>query len=99
MITIVFHPEFVHNEMAVWADSPDLPGFTAAGNSIGEVRALVREYLNDEAIEGDVRERFHDADHSTGFYAFYVNGGGQTIELPEPAQQTGPLDDRFLVDA
>jgi len=41
-----------------WADSPDVPGFVAAGNNLHEVRELVREgipyYLENQAL--DLRE-------------------------------------------
>lgn len=32
-----------HEDGSWWAESPDVPGFVAAGDTVGEVRALVRE--------------------------------------------------------
>jgi predicted RNase H-like HicB family nuclease len=40
---------------AWWADSPDIPGFVALGDTLHEVRGLVREgvpfYLEDDEVE------------------------------------------------
>lgn len=38
-VRVIYH----HEDDAWWAESPDVPGFTAAGSTLGEVRSLVRE--------------------------------------------------------
>lgn len=47
--------EYHHEPDGWWADSPDVPGYVAAGDSLHEVRQLVREglpfYLEQEAVE------------------------------------------------
>lgn len=94
MITIVFHPEPVDGELTVWADSPDLPGFSAAGGSIIEVRGLVKQYLSAEAIEGDLRERVLDSEVDECVVAF-LSVDGKTKPMPGPSElkQAPPLDD------
>lgn len=64
MITVTYHCEIAVHELTVWAESDDLPGYTAAGDSFDEVRGLVREYLHqlgrdDELVEnGDGNDQF-----------------------------------------
>lgn len=39
LVRVIYH----HENDAWWAESPDVPGFVAAGRTVGEVRSLVRE--------------------------------------------------------
>ncbi len=87
MITIVFHPEFIDGELAVWAESPDLPGFSAAGDSVVEVRALVLEFLAAEEIEDDVLEQVFLADATGAACSIWLFGAGIEVEFPSPVQQ------------
>lgn len=54
-ITITYH----HEGLYWWADSTDLPGFTAGGDTLHEARQLAKEgvsfYLNDTQ-DLDIRE-------------------------------------------
>lgn len=54
-VDVIYHRE---PDGAWWADSPQVPGFVAGGDSLAEVRELVREgipfYLNDDEV--DIRE-------------------------------------------
>jgi predicted RNase H-like HicB family nuclease len=40
-LTIIYHEE----DGTFWSESPDLPGFTAAGNSLGEVMYRTAQVL------------------------------------------------------
>lgn len=50
-VTVVYHPE----AGSWWADSADIDGFVVAGDSLEEVRELVRDgldfYLEDDAVD------------------------------------------------
>ena len=48
MMVLTYLTEVVDGAVIVWAESEALPGFSAAGASIDEVRALVAEYLRAE---------------------------------------------------
>lgn len=54
-VRIVYH----HEGAAWWAESPDIDGFTAGGDSLREARELAREgaafYLEDPDL--DIREQ------------------------------------------
>lgn len=58
------------DEGAWWADSPDIPGFSAAGRSFDEVRQQVREgvpfFLGESAavVEEGIPEAFPQGDAS-----------------------------------
>jgi hypothetical protein len=45
-VTVVYH----HEEGSWWAESDDLPGFSAVGSSFDEVERLVREAVHDESV-------------------------------------------------
>jgi len=65
-VLAIFHVE----PEGCWAEVPDLPGFSAAGDSLAEVYGLVREglVLNlDEQVEISVRFA-EDAQISSGFW-------------------------------
>ncbi|HZK04653.1 MAG TPA: type II toxin-antitoxin system HicB family antitoxin [Actinomycetaceae bacterium] len=60
-VAVVYH----RDEESRWADSADVPGFYAVGESLAEVRKLVREGLafhfdSDEAIEVLERHENHE---------------------------------------
>ena len=43
-IEVTYHPDVdYHGRLTVWADSPDLPGYTAFASSVVEAQALVAE--------------------------------------------------------
>lgn len=44
------HLEEADGEAVWWANSPDLPGFTAAAPSLADLRELVREGLGDTPV-------------------------------------------------
>lgn len=49
--TVVYH----HEDGTWWADSPDVPGFTAVSDTLSELRQMVREgvpfYLDESEVE------------------------------------------------
>jgi len=45
MITITYHTEVTEGTLCVWAESDELPGFTAAGGGFSVVATLVNEHL------------------------------------------------------
>jgi predicted RNase H-like HicB family nuclease len=57
----------VDDEIIWWAESPDVPGFSAAADNLPELRRLYLEALRD-AVSGDFRavEHFAAADLRTG---------------------------------
>lgn len=57
-IHVVYH----HEEGSWWAESDDMPGWTAIGGSLREIRRLVREGIGIffEGVEIDLRESYAD---------------------------------------
>lgn len=53
MITITYHAEIADDGVYVWAESDQLPGFSAAANDLDAARALVREALAAEGVAGE----------------------------------------------
>jgi predicted RNase H-like HicB family nuclease len=47
---LIIHLEVADGEVVWWAESPDLPGFTAAGSSLSELRELATAAI--EEIRG-----------------------------------------------
>ena len=47
---LIIHLEVADGDVVWWAESPDLPGFTAAGSSLGELRERAMAAI--EEIQG-----------------------------------------------
>jgi hypothetical protein len=68
---LTIHLEDVDGEVVWWADSPDVPGFSAAAPSLEELRKQAATALADilgtpvtvvERLHGETMERRHEAD-------------------------------------
>jgi len=96
-ITVTYHRE----DGSWWAESPEIEGFTAAGDSFTEVRELVTSgvpfYLDDDYV--DIKEQLEDGAYiigPRGFLASAVIGSssgfkthmtsGQGIASGQPGQ-------------
>lgn len=98
-MTVVFHRDFADGETVVWAESSDLPGFSAAADSIPAVRALVYEYLADEGIDAPIAERLENSDLDEGAVFVRVIIDGNEVEAVWNAYGTVGADGPALVDA
>lgn len=95
-VDVIYHKE---RDGSWWADSPQIDGFTAVGDTLGEVRALVFDgvpfYLDTEEV--DIRESrvggapLVDAAISVSTWSsmtFRESGGAPsgTIKVDEPSR-------------
>lgn len=97
-ITVVYH----HEGEGWWADSPDLPGYVAAADTLHQVRELVHEgvpfYLDCEQVvileTGDVGQLVVDVRASTlPWYSLPVPS------LPEPGSESAASKVKVAVTA
>ncbi len=85
--TVIYHYE----SDGWWAESPNFPGFTAAGESFNEVRELVREglcdFCEDELILEEIVIPIESADPITGNFSLKSEpkqwSRGYTEQQPE----------------
>lgn len=70
-----------HEDDAWWAESPDVPGFSAAADSLPDLRQVVREGLSFHigTAGGDLRESM--ADDSAVFVAEVTSTSGMSSSL------------------
>jgi hypothetical protein len=100
IITITYHLEPADGELVVWAESDNLPGFTAASNSLEETRKLVREHIADVDAAAVVSERIDGLDRSGGSVVVVVDAAGIILShniMPVPSSK--PARSETLVSA
>ena len=100
MITITYHAEVTEGTLCVWAESDELPGFTAAGEGFSTVASLVREHLEMEGNTDAVVERVSDG---SALHVWLLDGNDAVVDEVVgafPSQEsTQPFKSDLLVCA
>lgn len=82
MVRAIFHTDIVEGELVVWAESPDVPGLSVAGESVSEVREALRELLLLDG-RGDVvtKESLADAQDRPVFWRRFLVQGETSVTV------------------
>lgn len=80
-----------HEESTWWAESEDLPGFSAVNESLAEVRKMLLEALPEFAPDGDVSVVEHLGDGALLVpLGARVNAGGVVVNRADTFTSGGP---------
>ncbi|MDO8363060.1 MAG: hypothetical protein Q7V88_09190 [Actinomycetota bacterium] len=89
MTAITYHAEVADGVFCVWAESDDIPGFSAAADGLEGARQLVWEFLEAEGLTDSVIERLSDKTDA-GLHLWFVGGDDvflTAMSAPRPPRQ------------
>lgn len=100
IITITYHLEPAVGELVVWAESEELPGFTAASCSLEETRTLIREHVAEIDANAVITERVDGVGDAGGSVVVVVDANGAVVAHSiRPVPVSKPSRSETLVSA